>query len=402
MQAVSRWKVLFYVYLSMLVFALTFQAIPPLLGFIINDLNISHTQAGALMSIYALPGILISIPGGILTDMHGPKKVGLVALVIAAAGTMLVGFGNSFSVLALGRFIAGIGALTLTIAAPQTISRWFTSKDMGVAMGIFNTAMPVGSILALNTFGLIALSYGWRVPVIFTGLYSLVVLLVFYFKHPGLPESSAPAATEKEPAPNFKESLGAVLKLGWPVWLVSAVWMLFNAATISYVTFVGDHYISLGFSVGMAGFLASLFMFGSFLFSPVVGLITDRIGREELFIIIGCSVLAVLFLLVSNPGINPLLLGAVIGFFGAFVPVPVFALIPKYLSPHQMGLGYGILSTLLNLGMLTGPLVIGFMYDQSKSYHSGFILMAGIMLATALIGLVLRLMNQKKKPAAQG
>ena len=394
MQAVSRWRVLFYVYLSMLVFALTFQVIPPLLGLIITDLNISHTQAGALMSIYALPGIIISIPGGILTDLHGPKKVGLAALAVAAAGALLVGSGVNFTLLALGRFVAGIGALTLTIAAPQTISRWFSGKDLGVAMGIFNTAMPVGSIIALNTFGLIALSFTWRVPVYFTAFYSLIILFVFYFKHPGLPAGEASSAG---PAPNFKEALSAVFKTGWPVWLVSMVWMLFNAATISYVTFAGDHFISLGYSVARAGFLASLFMFGSFLFSPLVGLITDRLGGEELFIVTGCTVLAGLFLLVYNPAINHLLLCAVIGFFGAFVPAPVFALIPKYLSSHQLGLGYGILSALLNLGMLVGPLVTGFLYDQTENYFYGFILMAAFLLLTALLGLVLLLKGRLKK-----
>jgi MFS family permease len=136
-----RWKAMFYIYLFMLVFAVTFQSIPPLLGFLVHSLEISHTQAGALMSLFGLPGILISIPGGIFADVYGPKRVGVIALIITLGGSLLVALGKSFPLLIIGRVISGIGGLTISIVAPQALSRWFASKDLGKAMGIFNTAM---------------------------------------------------------------------------------------------------------------------------------------------------------------------------------------------------------------------------------------------------------------------
>ena len=152
-------------------------------------MELTHTQAGALLSFFAIPGILIAIPGGILTDLYGPKRIAIAALAIAVAGSLLVGLGGSFPVLLTGRFLSGVGAITVGVISPLTISRWFASGDLGRAMGILNTAVPVASILALNSFGRLAAVSSWRLPVLLTAAYSLVILVLFFFRHPGLPEA---------------------------------------------------------------------------------------------------------------------------------------------------------------------------------------------------------------------
>ena len=121
MREVYRWRVLAFIYIFMLVFAVTFQGIPPVLGFIVSSLGISHAQAGTLMSFFGLPGIFISIPGGILSDVYGSRYVGMVSLVITLVGSLLVGFGNSYFVLVAGRIISGIGALTIAISEGRSL-----------------------------------------------------------------------------------------------------------------------------------------------------------------------------------------------------------------------------------------------------------------------------------------
>ncbi len=385
MDETSRWRALFFIYIFMLAFAIVFQGIPPVLGFIVSALGISHAQAGALMSTFGLPGIFISIPGGILSDIYGSKHVGITALAITFAGSLLVGLGHSYSLLVIGRIVSGIGALTISIVAPQVLAQWFAKKDLGKAMGIFNTAMPLGTILTLNVFGRIATISGWRVPLLLSTIYCLVVLVLLIFKFP-----SKPITEGRREMPDLKESLYSIKSAGWAVWLIAAIWMMYNAAAISYFTFAGDYYVSQGYSLSFAGFLTSLFMVGSLLLSPWVGALTDRFGGEEYFIITGSTLLAVLLLLVPRIGLNPLLLGGLIGIFASFVPSPVFSLVPSFLSPGQIGLGYGILSTCLNIGVLIGPLLVGLSYDLTQSYFPGFNIMALFSLITAIVALILR------------
>lgn len=389
MREVSRWRVLAFIYIFMLVFAVTFQGIPPVLGFIVSSLGISYAKAGTLMSFFGLPGIFISIPGGILADVYGSRYVGMVSLVITLVGSLLVGFGNSYFILVIGRIISGIGALTIAIIAPRTLSHWFEKEDLGIAMGIFNTAMPLGTILTLNVFGRLAAVKGWRFPILVTSFYCLLILVMFYFKYPSLLGEN-----EQQKKPNFKKSLYGIRKAGFPVWLVAAIWMMYNAAAISYLTFGGDYYISAGYSANYAGFLTSLLMIGSLLLSTLVGYLIDKVGNEEYFIAAGSVVLAILLFLVPRTGLNPLLLGSLIGISAPFVPAPVFSLVPRLLPPEQLGLGYGILSTCLNFGVLIGPLLVGLSYDRTLNYLSGFNLMAIFALSTAIIALLFRFINK--------
>lgn len=377
-------------------YALTFQVIPPLIGFIVTALQISHTQVGALMGIFALPGIFLSVPAGILSDLYGPRKAGLVALAVTVAGTLLVGLCNNFYALALGRFIAGAGALVLLIAAPQAISYWFTGKYTGFAMGLFNAFMPVGAAIALNSFGRLALASNWRVPVLLVALYGTIVFLVFYFKFPERPEEEK---LKGKTRPGFKEAFSGILKFGGPVFLLGVVWMLFNAAWVGYVTFISDHYISLGHSVGQAGFLASLLMIGSVVFGPLVGILIDKTGRSEYYIITASAALTGLFLLVSYPSFNPYLSGILIGFFGSVISVPIFTLAPQFLAPQHLGLGYGVLTALLNVGMLGGPLFVGMIFDQTGSYFYGFLLVSAMMLIAFICSIALKYLKHKKEGA---
>lgn len=175
MKQSSSLNVLLFICAFMLVFAIVFQGFPPLFSLIISDLDISHAQAGALMSLFALPGILISIPGGLLADVYGAKTVGTLALIITLVGSVIVVFSGSYSMLVLGRLISGIGALTVSIIAPQVLSKQFAKDKLGQVMGIFNMVMPLGTIITLNAFGLIASLSSWRVPLLLVSTYSLVM-----------------------------------------------------------------------------------------------------------------------------------------------------------------------------------------------------------------------------------
>ena len=63
------------------------------------------------MSYFALPGILFSIPAGVLSDRYGARTVGLVSLLLMTVGSALTAAGGDFLWLAAGRTIAGSGRL---------------------------------------------------------------------------------------------------------------------------------------------------------------------------------------------------------------------------------------------------------------------------------------------------
>ncbi len=373
-----RWVMLGLIYLCMLAFALVFQAIPPVLNLIIKEFGVSHASAGLLMSMFALPGLILSIPAGIMADSFGVKRIGILALSFMIVGTVILATANNFTLLIIGRAVSGIGAMTLAIVSPQAVAQWFRQRGMGVAMGIFNTAMPLGTIISLNALAVLAENMGWRASTWTGAAVSGLALVAFSVIYQSPPRTVPPIESRGNGI------IAGIKGAGLPIWLVGLSWGWFNASVISLFTFTPDFLIRTGIGLGYAGFLTSLVMGGPLLLSPGIGFLLDRVGRKDIFIGIGGLFMGGLLLLVpgATSGIVPLMIG--IGVANALIPAPVFALIPDVVKPQNLGLGYGIVSTMLNLGVVVGPYIAGLSRDLTGSYQTSFWSMAFFSLLTTV------------------
>ena len=71
-----RWSILGLAWFCIFTFAVLYQSIPTILRILMDTLDITHSQAGGLMSLFALPAVLLSIPSGLLADRYGARVVG--------------------------------------------------------------------------------------------------------------------------------------------------------------------------------------------------------------------------------------------------------------------------------------------------------------------------------------
>ena len=386
-----RWVVLGLAYLFILSFTITLQAVPPVLSLIMAELKLSHVQGGLLMSLFALPGVFISIPAGMLADRYGQKAIGIMAFILAAAGAAIVASSSSLPMLALGRVVSGVGAITLMVLAPQLLAQWFAGREIGIAMGVFSTGLPLGTILSLNFLSLLGENLGWRASIWLSAGLPVVALIVFVLLF-----TPAPGGSEKSPQnEGFFQSIRSA---GTPIWIVGVAWMLFNAAVISLFTFTPDFLKSIGFSIASAGFVTSAIMWPALVLAPVIGYVIDKIDRKRTIIAAGGLALAIL--IVSVPAATGWMLAMMlfIGVAQTLVPTPIFALPSEVTSPGKLGLGFGIVSTCLNLGIVVGPAVVGLARDVTGSYQASYTIMGGFALLVALVMVVLRRAQKRMTP----
>lgn len=382
-----RWKILAMSYLCMLVFALVFQSIPPILTLIMDDLKITQAwQGGLLMSLFALPGIFIAIPSGIISDRFGIRKVGIASLILMVVGTFVVGISNSLLLIGGGRLISGIGALTLATVLPQLLSRWFMNKELGISMGVFNTAVPLGTITSFNFLGILGSDLGWQLPIFLTTIVSAIALLIFLwlFKEPTMETKRKGTSLSSN-----------IVSIGVPIWIISFTWMWFNAAFISFLTFTPSFFVSKGYETGFAGFMSSIVMMGSLFLSPLIGYLVYKFGKEEMFIVVGGVALTLLIFLIPTTSFHlPLL--ALIGIFASFVPAPIYSLPSKTVQPKSLGLGFGILTACLNVGVLTGPYLTGLARDFTGEYTTSFYLMSFFAIMQTVTIMILHFFKYRK------
>lgn len=371
-----RWVILTVVYLSILAFTFILQSIPPILPLMISDLQLTYAQSGLLMGLFALPGLLISLPGGFLSDRYPMRPLGAGCFLLMVGGILLVGLGKDLRVLWSGRVIAGIGGLTLSVLLPKLLSQWFQTKELGLAMGIFNTGVPLGSVICFGLFGKMGTLWGWRIPILLTGIYSLItaiLLLTFY-----QPSPSQTFENEK------KESLCQSLKeMGYPIWWVGFSWLWFNAGFVSFATFAPNFFFEKGYTIEHSGFLTGIPLFGSLFLSPLIGYLVDRFRLQEWLIAIGGIGLSILILSFTFSS-SFLLLVTLMGIFSAMIPAPIYSLPPELLKPDNLGLGFGVISTCSSIGLFVAPYLIGKTKDLTGSDGISFVFISLFFLLTAI------------------
>ncbi len=381
-----RWVILILSFVCMLGFAFSLQSVPPILTLIIKELDLTHTEAGLLMSLFALPTVFLAVLFGSFSDRWGSFKMGVISLILVTAGTLIFAVSDTFLFAGLGRAIAGVGAGAVSIVSAQIVSQWFRKGELGTAMGIFNTAMPVATIVSFTTFGRLGEGLGWRVPIFITTIVGAIGLASFLILYKPVSNRLQGTTGGKERETGLFSNL---LRVGMLIWLLGFCWMWFNASVISFSTFAPDFFISKGYTIGFAGFLTSLLMWGSLGLSPVIGRLMDKVGNNDVFIGVGGIIMAVAIYSIAR-GTNFLLPMVVMAVAVAFVPAPIFSLLPKISKPENLGLNFGILSMFASMGMLFGPYVTGFLRDKTGSYEVSFVFLSILALLLSLTAFALR------------
>lgn len=363
-----RWVILFVVYLSVLAFALIFQSIPPILPLIISELHLTYAQSGLLMGFFALPGLFISLLGGFLSDRYRMRPLATICFLLMIGGTLCVGLGMNLWILWLGRIIAGIGAFTLSTLLPKLLSQWFSKREEGLAMGIFNTGIPLGSIICFNLFGRMGTQWGWRVPVLLTGCYSFIVGICFL----GFYKAPTSGKMEDDKSEGIWQSLK---EIRWPIWGIGLSWLWYNAGFVSFATFAPYLFLQKGYTIEQSGSLIGIPLLGSLLLSAPIGYLVDRFKHQEWLIGIGGVALSILTLSFTSTS-SFLLLVILMGVFSAMIPAPIYSLPSELLKSEHLGLGFGVLSTCSSAGLFIAPYLVGKAKDLTGSNQWTFLLIS--------------------------
>jgi MFS family permease len=353
------------------------QAVPPLLPSLINQFGLGFTVASTLMWFVALPGFLLAILGGFLTERYGVKPLCVAGTAIVAASSALCSFSTSIDLLQISRIFLGIGGALVVVSVPSLIFQWFERSELGAAMGISGLTMPVATVLSFNSLGLLAAKYSWRAAFLLTAVINILAVVL-----------CAVLTRERSSLSYEKVSLAPLRKVN--IWILGGIWGFFNMAAVGYSTWGKTIFIGYGLPAGISDLLASMFMLGV-LMMPLTGFISDRSGERKFFIIMASVSMFLIFPLFPYVEKRLLVgLALVLGLSAAFLPPALFALPEEILGAGEGGLGWGVLNTFTNLGAILGPLLVGYALDAAKTTSMAFFLLSFFALSALLMALFLK------------
>lgn len=347
-----------------LVFALALEFLPPIIPVMRSALHLSAGQAGVLMSSLAFFGIVISPIAGHMGDRWGARRLGITGLLFVTVFELCFALSRSFPLLVVSRLFMGIGSSTLSILGAQIVTQYFTGTPLlGMAMGVWNMAVPLGIVISQLLFSRLAVQRGWQCPILLAFAFSATVLLVCLLFYPRRQQ------TGQQPPP----LLTALRRLDRRVWLLGISWMLWNAGCMVLVTFVNDLLTTRGITIQQAGLFAALLELFPILASPSLGHLMDRHHAHRQAMVVaslGYAALS-LTLVMTQRGILALVLG--ISFCFALGPMAIFGFAPSLLTSENSGIGYGVLNATMNIGVLVGPALGGLLHDATGSYLLSFV-----------------------------
>src|SRR5262249_6871317 len=126
----NRWVILAALFLARLAMAVQFQTVGALGPMLVDTLRIDYALLGTLIGLYMLPGVVVALPGGLLGQRFGAKRVTLLGLALMAAGGVLMAASGGFGAIAAGRLLTGVGAVLMNIMLTKMVADWFTGREV--------------------------------------------------------------------------------------------------------------------------------------------------------------------------------------------------------------------------------------------------------------------------------
>jgi MFS family permease len=365
----NRWIVLALVFLTRTSMGFQFQSVASVAPLMIAELGLSYAQLGTLLGLYMLPGAAFALPGGVVGQRFGERRIVVAGLALMIAGGAVTAGAGGFGTAVTGRLLSGVGAVVMNILLAKIVSDWFSGKELSTAMAIMLTSWPVGLGLAATTLGGVAAGTSWRTAVMATAAAAGLGLLLMLLCRdaPGAAGGPARAALRGR-------ELGLSLSAGF-------AWGCFNASLVAIVAFGPGLLIARGATLGDAGRVVSLAIWLTMLSVPLGGLLTDRLERPTFLIVTGSLVAAGTMLLI------PVLAHAVLAFclVGLAIGAPpggLMALLPKALSPERLATGFGVFYTVFYVMMALTQPAAGLVRDVAGDPAAPIVFAALVMAAT--------------------
>ncbi len=385
----SRWVALALIFVTRTSMGIQFQSIGSVAPLLVADIGMTYAQLGMLIGLYLLPGVVLALPGAVIGRRIGDRRALMLSLVVMLAGGLVTAWSAGFGGAAAGRLLSGGGAVLMNILLVKITADWFDGREMTTAMAVMLTAWPVGLGMATATLGGLALATSWRTAlVVASGAAALGLVLVA-----GALRDAPARAT-----PGARTSLGA-RDLGLAI-TSGIAWGAFNASLVAVIAFGPAMLVARGVSLTQAGFEVSLAIWVTIVSVPLGGVLSDRLRRNEVFIVAGSLGAAALLLALpamAGAAVGLVLVGVLIG--GAAGPLT--SLLPRALAPERLATGLGLSYTAYYIVMAVAQPIAGRLRDVTGDPTTPIHFAAAGMAITVLGLIAFRLIERRQLAASR-
>jgi MFS family permease len=395
-----RWLILVLMGLVLFGSYYAYDAISPIADFIIKGMEISSAQFGLFFSVYSLPNIIMVLLGGIFLDIIGVRKAGTIFAALCAIGVIITASGSTFLIMLLGRFLYGLGSESLIVTSDKILSRWFKGKELAFAFGLLITVARLGTIAAFNSAANIqAWSGSWRTAIWVSAVIMFVSFNLFLVYSRIDKSKEKYFKKEQEEGEAEKFSWQDIYKFRPSYWFVCLLCMTFYSAIFPFTAFSTVLLqTKFGFSAVLGGRYTSMIFTASMIFTPLLGLLVDKIGKRGIMMIFGSLLLVPAHSMLGLTHVHPVIPMIMIGISFSLVPAALWPVIPIMIEERRLGTAFGMMTCIQNIGLTIFPFLAGKIRDLSGGKFTNTMIMFACLGFVGLIfSILLKSADKREK-----
>ncbi len=250
-------------------------------GVIAKDLmqafGMTGTELGLLSAMYFYSYAGFMVPGGVLIDSLGPRRVITAGGAVMGLGSLAMGLAASPLLLFTGRLLVGLGAAVTFTGALKIAASWFPPTQFGMMSAHTATVGVLGALIGNAPLAALAAHLSWRGALIIIGAVTIAGALLCLAL---VRDQPAAARDPADRGPSFREVMTGTRtvlrnRYTWPPFL--CFFFLYAAMGNFFlwsVPFLRDVY---GLGSTQAALYASLPSMALLVSAPLTGYLSDRV-----------------------------------------------------------------------------------------------------------------------------
>ena len=374
----SRWVVLGIAAAIMFADTVGYTLIIPVLPALAQELGLTETWTGIFYASYGLISLVLYLPFGYLVDRVGERLWLTGGMLLLGATALAFSMVSGFWPLLACRVAQGVAASATWAATLPLAARLADKNRRGLEMSLVPMAFSLGAIggPALGGIG------EARDPFVYFSVLPFVLAGLAFFLVP-----SRVALTQVEHSEQSEHGKLALQELLSTQLLCACLVILVSCAALSAIEVLLPLQLTqIGWSRQDVGLLFAAWGAAALVSQPVIGLWSDRRGRQEPMVIgllAGAGLLPALFLLFNSLWLLPLTLCVIIALSAALAPS--MPLIADGLSEGQAGKAFGVYNVAFSIGIVIGPWLGGYVTEQLHVFGAAVLLAVPLFVAAAVL-----------------
>ncbi|TDE17573.1 MFS transporter [Dyadobacter psychrotolerans] len=382
----SRYQIFIIALLATLQFTvvLDFMVLSPLGAILLNELSITTAQFGLVVSAYAFSAGAAGLLAAGFADEFDRKKLLLFFYTGFVVGTFLCGIAPDYNFLLMARIVTGIFGGVIGSISYAIITDIFPMQYRGRVMGFVQLAFALSQVIGIPLSLYLAAQYNWHAPfLLIVGASILIGIIIFLYLRPIT--GHLKYRSEK----NAFRHLGAIFSTPQYLRGFAATTLLATGGfmLMPFGSAFGVH--NLGISMKQLPFLYMVTGVCMLAFSPMIGYLSDKIGKFQMFII-GSVITSIMTLIYCNLGVTPLWIILIlnvllfVGITGRMISAS--ALMTAVPEPQDRGAFMGVNSSVQQIAGGIASLIAGFIVSEtSTGYIEHYPLLGNVVVAAVVL-----------------